>query len=245
MKKCPTCGLSFSDEHTYCLNDGTVLHASAETGQAPSYYSSGEMETQVLHNLPMPAPAPAKNADLSRWLFLIIGLMAAVIIALGAAVYFSRSSGDSDKQAAANARNFLAENTARNSSATQAPSPAGVDLTGEWKGELLYPWGTAYSAHLDLVDDKSGNVQGRLIWTFLRAEKRRAADKNTVETVRGVFNTATRSLSLDGSDEDEPGRSKIVDRYSLTLTEDGNNLNGFVQGGKTKWKLNLKRTDGK
>lgn len=160
MKKCPICDQGFSDEHTYCLNDGTVLQNVADEMPPTVSFSSADMETQVLR--PVPGPSNAGKTDHSKWLFLLIGLMAATIAALGLAFYYSRPA-EGQKQSADN------ENAAKNSNAVSPDQTAVSNISpgGKWAGDFSYPAsskfaGTEYSVKTDLADNGGGKVQGRL-----------------------------------------------------------------------------------
>jgi hypothetical protein len=256
MKQCPNCGQLYSDDNTYCLSDGTVLQAAADKGQTPPPHTSADMETQVLR----PAPAPsAPKSDSLKWLYLIIGLMAAAIIAL-MFLYSRTGNGEQNtankKEGSANTRSAGNENTAKNSNAAAAPAAStnqpvisNISPGGKWAGDFVYPAGTKYagteySVQMDLADDGSGGrVRGQLVWTLLHTNNPEKMDKASTEFVRGTFDKASRKLLINGYDTDNPNDLKVVTRYDLALTEDNRYLNGTVKGEKTPWKFSLKRID--
>ena len=94
MKKCPNCQQIFSDDNQFCLNDGTVLYVS-EAGQSPVFQTPDSAPTQFF-SPPLPASAAKAPADSSKWLFLIIGVMATALLALGITFFMSRTPNEKE-----------------------------------------------------------------------------------------------------------------------------------------------------
>lgn len=91
MKKCPNCNQRFSSDNDFCLDDGTPLVA-----DGIGFHMSGEMPTQFISRPPLVASAPA--SDSSKWLYLIVGLLAAMVIVGGIVIIFEPFRGDKTKE---------------------------------------------------------------------------------------------------------------------------------------------------
>ena len=78
MKTCPQCGQQFTDDNSFCLDDGSVLLSQAH---APSR-SSGDQPTQVLKTAPVTTVHSNKGFvyALVGVLLLVIGGMASYIV---------------------------------------------------------------------------------------------------------------------------------------------------------------------
>ncbi len=228
MKRCPNCQQSFSDDLVFCLNDGTVLENSAI-----SY--SGDIPTIVV---------PPKTAEkTNKSFYVIIGAMAIVIIGLSAIVFFL-TAGSKDEKKENNAENKspnivqTSPTINRNSTKTENRTTI-LNPKGKWAGTLSYPWGAVYSAVVDLTDDGSGQISGKVVWTCT-ANPKKADEIGTIETeiVQGTFDLSTRMLSLK---EDTNDPNDLGSRYKLTLAEDNSQLNGFIFGRRKRWNLNWRR----
>ena len=79
MRRCPTCNLTFTDDYVFCTDDGTTLveHIGGEAPGVSKFSVSWETPTQVVERPQQPQPS-----DASKWLYLIIGTMAAIIAGL-------------------------------------------------------------------------------------------------------------------------------------------------------------------
>lgn len=90
MKKCPNCNQVFPDDNFFCLEDGTtLLPVLSTTENLPVFPTPDSAPTQVVTR-----PHSQRIPDSSKWLYLIIGVMATTIIALGIAFYFPRSTSE-------------------------------------------------------------------------------------------------------------------------------------------------------
>ena len=88
MKRCPSCNQQFTDEYSFCLNDGTSLVPAGVTiaydnEQATVVRSGGEQDTVVrgAQTIPHPAaaaPVAAKGIPFYMWLFPLLGLIIGV-----------------------------------------------------------------------------------------------------------------------------------------------------------------------
>ena len=95
MKKCPNCRQVYSDDNQFCLNDGTLLSAVPDAPPTlPFFQPSDSAPTQSF--VPPKTVAANAPADSSKWLCLIIGVMATALIALGIAFFVSRGSSEKE-----------------------------------------------------------------------------------------------------------------------------------------------------
>ena len=257
MKKCPNCSQTFSDENYFCLNDGATLADSDESGINPPPFAAGDsLPTQVVSR-PSAIDANASN-DSSKWLYLIIGVLATALAGLAIFMFVPREKSEKSEvsnqnskteqtpDAAQNtnqAENVLAENTRQN-----LPRPTGTNPNlspgGNWSGDLAYPWGTTYSAKVDLTDDGNGKVRGKVVWTLVKSKKAEEIAKlGAIETeyVQGTFDKAAQTIFLTEYDNDNPSNLLNPTKYNLALSEDNNQLKGVVYGKKRRWDFNLRR----
>jgi len=94
MKKCPNCHQTFSDDNSFCLNDGTTLQYVSETSQTPTLFQMpAEMPTQVIPRSPVNTPT---SSGIPGWLYAVLGAMAAIIIALGVAFFITRTPAETE-----------------------------------------------------------------------------------------------------------------------------------------------------
>jgi len=79
MKRCPQCGAVYSDDNSFCLNDGTALIGTL---------ASGDIPTQVIsRSAPL---APAINP--SPWLYVLLGVLATTVIAIAVFAFWPRET---------------------------------------------------------------------------------------------------------------------------------------------------------
>lgn len=253
MKKCPSCNQLFSDDNYFCLNDGTTLLYASQTGEnLPVFPTADNATTQVISRPQINAQTVPQTApkDSSKWLFLIIGVLVTALAAMGIFMFAMR--GDEKKETAnQNAKSENAsENTNRaenivkntptntgNSNQTVQPkinpnlTPAG-NWSGDWNSTGKYA--TYFTATANFTDDGAGKVSGQIVWTLQRTNNPKKIDKvgtSATEYVQGVYNPASRSLSLRGVRKDDPYAIVILDRYNLILAENNLMMNGKSKGG--------------
>lgn len=87
MKKCPNCNHFFSDDDIFCPIDGTTLEAAVSL-------ATNDTPTQVLSSFP--TPVVPKKSD-GKYLYLITGTMAVVIIGLSAIVFYLLSGKENNE----------------------------------------------------------------------------------------------------------------------------------------------------
>lgn len=262
MKKCPNCNQMFSDENLFCLNDGTSLLNIPDTGQAPTFFQTpADTPTQFIPRLPTNAPV---SAPTSNWLYLIIGVMATTIIALGIAFYLSRNNPNEKETAKTEQSTKLNENVSSPNQSvvenktnesmpgnkpnvatysTPRPMPSinpNLDPAGRWSGD----WTSSkayYTAVLVLNNNGGGKLTGEIYWTLQRHTNPKKIYKSgatATEYVQGTFNPATRTISLRGFRKDDPQDIVVLDKYSLILAENNLSLGG---GSKSNGRFNLSR----
>jgi hypothetical protein len=185
-------------------------------------------------------------------LYLVIGVLATALIGVGLYLFMSR---DTEKRSEApNANTTQATTPAVNTATPAAPintvantvlPPANPALTpnGNWRGEIAYPSGSAFSAQASLAVAANGQVSGQILWTLLRTtnpEKMGLIGSPATEFVRGTFDPPTRMLTIAGYDtDDHSGHLIIMDKYRLTMSPDGHGLSGVSFGGKTRGQMTL------
>ena len=245
MKQCPNCQQIFTDDDVFCHNDGASLLLISEGGRsAPVYPVSDEMPTQYV---PRPA-AVASNAgvanDASKWLFLIIGVLATALVGMG--IYLFTARGEK-KETAAQTASIEAKPAEGNREAppqTEAPpanlSPPSAAFapvapkidpnlspSGNWSGDWSSK-ATQFTANASLTET-NGQVSGQIVWTLVRTSNPKKISKTgatATEYVQGTFNPATRAVSLRGVRKDDPHNLVILDRYNLSLAESNRTLSG-------------------
>ncbi len=95
MKKCPNCHQMFSDDNSFCLNDGTTLQYASEASQTPTLFqTSDSAPTQFI-------PRPSVNTSNSSsgvpgWLYAVLGAMTAIIVALGITFFLTRAPAEKE-----------------------------------------------------------------------------------------------------------------------------------------------------
>ncbi|MCY7347490.1 MAG: hypothetical protein LH614_14900, partial [Pyrinomonadaceae bacterium] len=242
------------------LNDGTTLSDVSETAPPPFFQTPDSAPTQFM-SLP-PTSAAKSSSDSSKWLYLIIGVMATALIALGITVFLSRNSTEKETAKTepgvksnenvsttnqSNAENKTSEppNNKSNTTAFAPPrlmpsinpnlNPAGR-WSGDWTSNKAY-----WTATMVLNDNGGGRFAGEIYWTLQRHTNPKKSGKSgatATEYVQGTFNPATRTLSLSGYRKDDPQNVAVLDRYSLILAENNQSLGG---GSKTNGRFNLSR----
>ena len=247
MKKCPSCNQLFSEDNYFCLEDGTTLLFASETGAYPPVSpTADDIPTQVIPRPQVTAQIPVQIApkDTSKWLFLIIGVLATAVVGMGVFMFAKRGeekpvANQNTAENANRAENMVAKNinapkvnqTIEEPKINQNLSPAG-NWSGDW-----HSWGsyrTSFTAQMDLTDNGAGKLSGQIIWTLQSSNNPKKIGKvgsSATEYVQGVYNPATRSVSLQGVRIDDPNGIVIKDRYSLILAENNLTMNGKSKGG--------------
>ena len=242
MKKCPECKQIFSEDYSFCLEDGTTLVQVSDEDAMPTVNVSGEeMETQVL---PPTAINQAGNTDPnqsiyptnptinaaghSRWLYVLLGVMGTLVLVLGTAFYLNQTGG-------------AFENTNSNTS-------RGVfNPSGKWTGQWTSEKGGISDAEVTLNDDGANQISGFIEWTLRKSVNPNKKDKTgmkAIEYVQGTYDPLTRVISVTGYRKKDPNDLIVLDSYKLTLSEDNNTLRGSTRNqGKWSGRLNLKRME--
>jgi hypothetical protein len=265
MKICPQCHQTFTDDNFFCLEDGTPLPTDAQTAQYPPVFqTSGNDQTLVIPRAPTPQPTQPQqltsSGSSSKWLFLIIGVLATALVGLGAYTFLPREKQEKFDKLPAVVQNSNAEQatktnpvavnkpenvapqTAPNTNATRlsANTPAALSEpnpnltpTGSWSGDWSSKT-TYFTAEATLTETTGGRVTGQIVWTIRRTSNPKKTDKigtSAVEEVQGTFNPSTRILTLRGIRKNDPNNIIILDRYNLSLAADNQTLMGKSIGG--------------
>lgn len=265
MKKCPSCNQLFSDDNYFCLNDGTTLLFVSETGSnLPVFPTADNATTQVVSRPQIPMqvstqiPMQTAPQDSSKWLFLIIGILATALIGMGIFMFARRGEKEEKKETANEnaktenssentnrAENDIAKNTPKvNQTIEKSQINPNLNPAGSWSGDLSYPSGASFSGQADLTDEGGGRVRGQIVWTFIRGGNRSRAEKvglSATEFVQGNYDAATRTLLLKGYSKSDANDLIILDKYRLILGEDNRRMNGYSFGGKTRGNFNLRK----
>lgn len=266
MKKCPQCHQTFTDDNFFCLEDGTPLPSDAQTAQYPPVFqTSGNDQTLVIPHAPQPQqpqPQQVTNSNgSSKWLFLIIGVLATALVGLGAYTFLPREKSDKFPSAVQNsnveqtsknnpvpvnqpqniaprttptqaASNTTTNQPLANAPATTEPNP-NLTPTGNWSGDWSSKT-TYFTAEATFTESAGGKVSGQIVWTIRRTSNPKKTDKigtSAVEEVQGTFNPSTKMLSLRGIRKNDPNNIIILDRYNLSLSADNQMLMGKSIGG--------------
>jgi hypothetical protein len=244
MKQCPQCKNHYTDDNLYCLNDGTPLSDFMDqTNSATIAFMPNDTPTQVLPYVRV--QTQTQPSAVSKWLYLLIGAMAVMIIALGYAFYFSRPAGEVQRPAAitpnANSPNSAANvNAIKPSNSNPTPSVAPVvqmSPGGIWNGDWnsMGKTATNFSAVMDITDDGNGKINGKIIWILRATNNPKKIGKtglSATEYVQGTFDQTTHLLSLKGYRKDDPYDLVILDKYQLSLAADNSTMNGKSIGGR-------------
>lgn len=239
MKRCPNCNQVFSDDNVFCQQDGTTLLFVSQTSENPSLFPvTDSAPTQVVSRPRISSSSAA--SDSSKWLYLIIGAIAATILALGITFYFSQNANQKESGNFAKSNNTtetISSPASQNSAKTENKTI--LSPKGRWTGNLTYPWGAVYSAQADFTDEGSGQIRGQVVWICTAYPKKEyQIGTKEIEVVQGTFDTATRTLFLkeNKSDPNDP-----PSKYTMTLAEDDSRLDGTIVGSGRPWNLGLRR----
>jgi hypothetical protein len=255
MKRCPKCQQIFpGDDSVFCIDDGATLVP--HTATPDSGYISGDAPTQVLQR---PSSPPAGGENSTKWLYLVIGVLATALVAGGVIIYLTRGKedkpGNTPAAANTNYKTVTPDNSApaKNTAAVNTPAAPGntapsmrLSPGGNWAGDWTSPSGAYLTIKVNLDDDGAGNVQGQIEWTLRRTtrpEKMNKIGMTAIEYVRGKYDPSTRNLTMSGYRKDDPNNVLVmVDDYRLGLTADNRGLNGAARnGGKWDGKIKLQR----
>lgn len=239
MKQCPQCRRTYPGDDEFCQEDGTIL-SPADSPQT--------IAVPTLQTPPAFAAPQLQINSTAKWVFPVLGLLLGAVVVLSFLVFYGRGERD-ERAERSNSISKTNENAnqivnAPAANASQNLSNANLSPGGNWSGDLAYPWGTIYSAKVDLTDDGNGKVRGKVIWTLVKTKKTEEIDKiGTTETeyVQGTFDKAAQTVLLIEYDNDNPSNLVNPTKYNLTLSENNSQLKGVVYGKKKRWDFNLRR----
>ncbi len=257
MKNCPQCHQTFTDDNFFCLEDGTPLNSDANTAQYPPVFqTSGNDQTVIIPRTAQtqtPPPPVSNFGGSSKWLFLIIGVLATALVAMAAFMFMPQEKFDKFPAAVQNSNieqtpqiKSIPVNQSANNAAPQTTTPnTNVNLplsnkpapaepnpnltpTGKWSGDWTSK-STYFTAEATFTETGGGKVTGQIVWTIRRTTNPKKTDKigtSAVEEVQGVFNPSTRMLTLKGFRKNDPNNIIILDRYNLSLSADNQTIIG-------------------
>lgn len=116
-------------------------------------------------------------------------------------------------------------------------------VSGSWKGNWSSE-GRIYSANVELFDESSGSIKGKIIWTLEDTPNIQRASKigaTAIEYVEGVIDSRNNSVKLFGTTKDDPNGIIILDKYNLNFSPKNQTLDGYSFGGKKKGNFQLNR----
>jgi hypothetical protein len=249
MQFCPTCKQSFEDEIVYCIFDGSTLTA-AELPRFPN----------TINELPSAGLSSSSAASFNR-LYLVIGIMGAVIITLLLSLFIPRLIGGNNVGGkSTSALTVFGSGLAVDTIATQQsfktpqampeirlaktaspiPEPTAAPTInfnpdGKWSGQWSVATGTLLDFDLTLRSNGANGVQGQIKWTMRRTVRPDKMDKiglPAIEYVRGSFDPSSGQISLSGYAKDDPNNVLVmVDDYRLRLSADSRRLSGAARNG--------------
>lgn len=216
MKICPQCKNVFTDDLNFCLEDGTTLIYESDAEKTVSFTSlTNEIPTQTIPPVRQTRQISA-NAS-TKWLFLIIGILAATVTAMAFFVFFSRENKE-DAVASTNVKNAESSdkpakkqsepeekdsseetNKSRSEKPTNSasapvspPFPDSVvnknlSPSGNWSGD----WNSksAYFTATAAFEETDGKVSGRIVWTLKRTANQKKVNKIGATAVEYVQGT--------------------------------------------------------
>lgn len=248
MKRCPKCGLAVTDDNDFCLEDGTRLLADSGNQVFGGWQTSGEMPTQFVPR-PQAVTAPPTTGS-SPVLYLVIGILATSLAAVGAYFLLLRDDGTRSRTVSNVPQ---ANSTASSVSSTPSPSltPAtsapvapqtaipGISPSGTWSAEWVHDKQSSAFTAVTNLNDANGAVSGQIVWTLRRhtnPQKMYKTGLTATEYVQGTFDPVSRMVRLRGVRKDDPNNLVILDRYTLSLSEDGQTMGGRSKNGSFRLK---------
>lgn len=125
MKRCPKCGLTLTDDNDFCLEDGTRLVMDSGNRAFGGFQTSGEMPTQfVPHPQAVAAPPATRSLPI---LYLVIGVLATALTAVGVYLLLLRDDGKKSEIAVSDVPQ--ASSTASPTPSIPSPPTASAPLT--------------------------------------------------------------------------------------------------------------------
>jgi hypothetical protein len=255
MKKCPNCNQTFTDDNIFCQNDGTTLLFVENTGEnTPSFpMMSNSAPTQIVSRPTTVSPNSSK--DSSKWLYMIIGILATALAGLAIFMFLPREKSEKAENTNQNskmnentnqAENVLAKDTPQNlpspaNTNVSTPKPINPNLSpgGNWSGNWSSKT-TDFTATANFTES-GGKVGGQIVWTLRRTTNQKKIGKegaSATEYIQGTYNAATRMISIEGYRLDDPYGIVVKDKYTLVLAENNLTMTG---GSRSNGKFVLRR----
>jgi serine/threonine protein kinase len=168
-----------------------------------------------------------------KFFYAVIGLVAALVIALLSVVVMSFMSGKKEQSkdnAAQTTKPISTSSNVEPREQTLSTPITTATVAGKWQGQWNSSQGNIYSAEVNL--DKAGSansIQGSITWTLISSALQSRQSKiglTATEFVKGNYNPMTRILSMEGYRKDDPNNIIALDIYRLVLSGDGKSLGG-------------------
>ncbi|MDP3158806.1 MAG: hypothetical protein Q8N31_02220 [Reyranella sp.] len=105
------------------------------------------------------------------------------------------------------------------------------DLSGMWQGQWVSAAGYLYTTTLTLAALPDGSVEGHFAWVLKRsprADEQAKLGMGATEFTTGRADFAARTVSLNGTNKDDPNNVIGLDRYRLTVSDDGRVIGGIT-----------------
>jgi len=256
MRYCSTCGQLRPDDYDFCPEDGTPLVQGAGQWQAAPQDS---VQTQVLRHHESPPRNSGSWTQYAAPLAITFALVGIVTV-FGFALLSGSSSSQRSDAASSSIGNKSSDQDRSGSTKTNQAANAPVAVTnantayqtprrspaGRWDGDWSSPSGAYLTISVDLNDDGSGGVNGRINWTLQRTNRPEKMSKiglSATEYVSGTYDPVSGAVSLRGYRKDDPyGVLVMLDAYRLSVSSDSRRLTGKARnGGKWNGSVNLTR----
>lgn len=144
MNRCPKCGARFTDDNAFCLDDGTALVG--ESGHAETVVLPISAATANPRGTPEHRNSPRSKPS-SPTVYILIGAMAATIVALGIVLYLTRdgikgpaAENKAKPETPSNSANTTAARTPTNSSAETSLREGPASITESTARDVLNRW---------------------------------------------------------------------------------------------------------
>lgn len=216
MKICPQCKNDFNDDLNFCLEDGTPLIYESDAEKTVVFNSlSNEIPTQIIP--PAQITRQVSTNTSTKWLFLIIGVLATTLLAIAFFVFFFRENKENtiasanikgvetpEKSAKKNSEaaekdisdetNIIKSEKATNSASFPVSTPfsnpvvnENLSPNGNWSGD----WNSksAYYMATVTLEETNGRINGRIVWTLKRTSNSQKINKIGASAVEYVQGT--------------------------------------------------------
>ena len=112
------------------------------------------------------------------------------------------------------------------------------EVLGKWKGEWSNHEGFYFTFILDLAESDAGDITGEFIWKLIKSPRKDEQPKlglTAKEYITAKYDKDKRKLQIKGFKKEDPHLIIAIDNYDLSLTENGQILEGKTENHGT-WK---------